>query len=88
MTIRHSQGSNPAIARAGTIAIAAALLLAMLEPSVAARKLRKPADSGSTQRSDQTQIPAYDPHGTSRQPFGPGRNFPYPDRPYGDPGRW
>ena len=37
---------------------------------------------------DQTRAPAYDPKGTSRSPFGPGRNLPYPDRPYGDPGRW
>jgi hypothetical protein len=27
-------------------------------------------------------------HGTSAYPFGPGANFPYPDRPYGDPDHW
>ena len=26
--------------------------------------------------------------GTSAYPFGPGINFPYPDRPYGDPDHW
>src|SRR5262249_48571134 len=28
------------------------------------------------------------PPGTSAYPWGPGRNFPYPDRPYGDPDRY
>jgi hypothetical protein len=27
-------------------------------------------------------------YGTSAYPFGPGANFPYPDRPYGDPDHW
>jgi hypothetical protein len=27
-------------------------------------------------------------YGTSAHPFGPGVNFPYPDRPYGDPDHW
>jgi len=27
-------------------------------------------------------------YGTSARPFGPGVNFPYPDRPYGDPDHW
>jgi hypothetical protein len=27
-------------------------------------------------------------HGTSEYPYGPGYNFPYPDRPYGDPDHW
>jgi hypothetical protein len=37
---------------------------------------------------DSSVVPPYDPRGTSAYPFGPGINFPYPDRPYGDPGRW
>jgi hypothetical protein len=28
------------------------------------------------------------PRGTSAYPFGPGVNFPYPNRPYGDPDPW
>jgi hypothetical protein len=27
-------------------------------------------------------------YGTSAHPYGPGVNFPYPDRPYGDPDHW
>jgi hypothetical protein len=32
--------------------------------------------------------PRFSPYGTSAYPFGPGQNFPYPDRPYGDPDHW
>ncbi len=87
MTILHSNG-DAAITKTGLVTIVAALLFATSEPSVAARKFRKPADNAPAQQSDQTRAPAYDPKGTSRSPFGPGRNLPYPDRPYGDPGRW
>jgi hypothetical protein len=44
--------------------------------------------SVTTSRADVSQIRAFAPGGTSRYPYGPGVNFPYPDRPYGDPGRW
>jgi hypothetical protein len=71
----------------GLAATAAALLFAMAEPGVAARKSRKQPDNGPAQQSDK-RAPVYDPQGTSRSPFGPGRNLPYPDRPYGDPGRF
>ena len=38
---------------------------------------------------DSPRVPPYDyRRGTSDYPFGPGINFPYPDRPYGDPDRW
>jgi hypothetical protein len=87
MMVVRSKG-NSAVTKAGLVTIVAALLFAMPEPSVAARKSRKPADNAPAQRSNQTRAPAYDPQGTSRSPFGPGRNLPYPDRPYGDPGRW
>jgi hypothetical protein len=86
MTILCSKGKS-AVTKTGLTTIVAALLFAMSEPSVAARKSRKPADAPA-QQSDKTRAPAYDPQGTSRSPFGPGRNLPYPDRPYGDPGRW
>ena len=34
-----------------------------------------------------SQAPAFDYRwGNSNWPYGPGYNFPYPDRPYGDPG--
>jgi lipopolysaccharide export system protein LptC len=87
MTILRSE-ARPAIAKIMLVATIAALLFAMSEPSFAARKSRKPAENSPTPRSEKTRTPAYDPQGTSRNPFGPGRNLPYPDRPYGDPGRW
>jgi hypothetical protein len=87
MTSQYSKG-RAAIAKTGLIMVVAALLFSLSEPSAAARKSRKPVDKASTQHSDQTRGPAYDPQGTSRYPYGPGKNFPYPDRPYGDPGRW
>ena len=41
-----------------------------------------------TSRADASRTPAFDPLGTSSYPWGPGYNFPYPDRPYGDPDRY
>jgi hypothetical protein len=36
-----------------------------------------------------SRVPQFDYRwGTSNYPFGPGYNFPYPDRPYGDPDHW
>lgn len=36
-----------------------------------------------------SRVPQFDyRRGTSEYPFGPGINFPYPDRPYGDPDHW
>jgi hypothetical protein len=35
-----------------------------------------------------SRVPPFDPRGTSDYPWGPGYNFPYPDRPYGDPDHW
>jgi hypothetical protein len=42
----------------------------------------------TTSRADVSRIPAFTAGGTSRYPYGPGVNFPYPDRPYGDPDRY
>jgi len=44
--------------------------------------------SVATSRADVSRMPAFAPGGTSRYPYGPGINFPYPDRPYGDPDRY
>jgi hypothetical protein len=44
--------------------------------------------SVTTSRADASRMPAFAPGGTSRYPYGPGINFPYPDRPYGDPDHW
>jgi hypothetical protein len=78
------------IARLLGVAIAAGLLLAISVTSSAARQSRHLSsvkeDRGVA--SYQSRVPAFDPRGTSAYPFGPGTNFPYPDRPYGDPGKW
>lgn len=37
---------------------------------------------------ESSRVQPFDNRGTSEYPFGPGYNFPYPDRPYGDPDHW
>jgi hypothetical protein len=71
------------------VAIAAGLLLAISGTSSGARQSRHLSGthaqaSGKVDRG----VVSYDPRGTSAYPFGPGINFPYPDRPYGDPDKW
>ena len=78
------------------VAIAAGLLLGISGTSSGARQSRHQSgthahasvkeDRGVV--SSPSRVPAFDPRGTSAYPFGPGINFPYPDRPYGDPGKW
>jgi hypothetical protein len=81
----------------------AGLLLAIVEPGFAASRRHRPADAYASsavtheraipQPSDQlfgwsssgTRFPAT---GTAAEPLGPGRNLPYPDRPYGAPDGW
>jgi hypothetical protein len=86
------------------VAIAAGLLLAISGPSFAAQRThqksqthattaaksqpRAAKSSGSANSWNGLAIRPYSPNGTSDYPWGPGYNFPYPDRPYGDPGRW
>lgn len=42
---------------------------------------------GTVKKHRPSQPPAFDyRRGNSNWPYGPGYNFPYPDRPYGDPG--
>jgi hypothetical protein len=78
------------------VTIAAGLLLAISGSSFAAPQSRH-ASSAHSQGAVQenrgvvmspSRAPAFDPRGTSAYPFGPGVNFPYPDRPYGDPDHW
>jgi hypothetical protein len=79
-----------------SVAIAVGLLLAISGTSSAARQSRHLAGTHAQASvkedrgivSSPSRVPAFDPRGTSAYPFGPGINFPYPDRPYGDPGRW
>jgi hypothetical protein len=49
--------------------------------SAAARSYNAVPDAPRSSRFDYR-------YGTSAYPFGPGANFPYPDRPYGDPDHW
>ena len=80
------------------VAIAAALLVLISGPSFAAHQSRHPSSTqtqGALKKNrglvppPSSRVPAFDyRRGTSDYPFGPGINFPYPDRPYGDPNRW
>jgi hypothetical protein len=78
------------------VAIAAGLLLAISGTSSTARQSRHLSltHAQASVKEDRgvvsypSRVPAFDPSGTSRYPFGPGINFPYTDRPYGDPGKW
>jgi hypothetical protein len=78
------------------VAIVAGLLLANSVTSSAARQSRHPSGTHAqaSVKEDRgvvsypSRVPSFDPRGTSAYPFGPGINFPYPDRPYGDPGKW
>ncbi len=86
--------------RVHVLAIAAVILLPISGPSLAARQSHHTSSThaqdavkenrgGVTRLRDLSRIPAFDHRtGTSAYPFGPGYNFPYPDRPYGDPGHW
>jgi hypothetical protein len=78
------------------MAIAVALLLAISGSSFAAPQSRHASSTHSQGAvkenrgvvTSPSRVPAFDPRGTSAYPFGPGVNFPYPDRPYGDPDHW
>jgi hypothetical protein len=77
------------------MAVAIALCVAMTASSFAAQ--RRHADRQASVKRDRTvtqpahdpsRLPPYHAQGTSRYPWGPGYNLPYPDRPYGAPDRW
>jgi hypothetical protein len=78
------------------VAIAGLLLAVSVASSAAARQSRHLSGThaqASVKESrgvvtSPSRVPAYDPGGTSAYPFGPEINFPYPDRPYGDPDHW
>jgi hypothetical protein len=84
-----------ALTRFHVLALAFALLLSISGASFAAQGSRHSRSavvkhhSVTTSRADVSRMPAFAPGGTSsRYPYGPGVNFPYPDRPYGDPDRY
>jgi hypothetical protein len=60
--------------------------------TVAATTARAHSKPISRHRGQQTYAMSrgqpLDNRGTSKYPWGPGYNFPYPDRPYGDPDHW
>jgi hypothetical protein len=79
------------------VAIAVRLLLAISGSSVAAPQSRHASSTHSQKGAAKenrgvvtspSRVLAFDPRGTSAYPFGPEVNFPYPDRPYGDPDHW
>lgn len=86
--------------RVHILAIAAGILIPISGPSFAAHQPGYPSSidfRGAvkenrgvvTQPYVSSRVPAFDyRRGTSDRPFGPEYNFPYPDRPYGDPGHW
>jgi hypothetical protein len=86
ISIRHA---------AAVTVITIGLCLAMTESGFAAQRFRH-ADRGpaktdrivTQQERDPSRLPPYHPQGTSRYPWAPGYNLPYPDRPYGAPDRW
>jgi hypothetical protein len=86
--------------RVYVVATTVALFVANWEPSFAAQRARQASDANSRNFAREnrgvtgyaynpSRIPPFDyRNGTSNYPFGPGYNLPYPDRPYGAPGRW
>jgi hypothetical protein len=77
------------------VAAAAAVLVAMSGPSFAAKKKAQQMSSGYSQSQSSAGAMRHSQgsvHGAfaSGGQFSTGRsgNLPYPDRPYGDPGRW
>jgi hypothetical protein len=88
------EAATAVLTRFHILTLAFALLLSISGASLAAQGSRHSRsavvkhNSVTTSRADVTGMPAFYPGGTSRYPYGPGVNFPYADRPYGDPGRW
>jgi hypothetical protein len=89
-----------AMTRFHVVAIASGLLVPISGPGFSAHQSRHPSrtqSQGAVKKNrgleslpyDSSRVPAFDYRsGTSDYPFGPGINFPYPGRPYGDPDRW
>jgi hypothetical protein len=77
----QSTASNAAVRRAGARAARGNGMNSFaMEP-------RAQSDSNSN-RYNASRVPPFDYRGTSDYPWGPGYNFPYPNRPYGDPDQW
>jgi hypothetical protein len=82
----------------------AGLLLAAIEPGLAATHRHHAADASASHAMAHQRTAPYSSdgafgwhwnggqfpsaQGTAAEPLGPGHNLPYPDRPYGDPDGW
>jgi hypothetical protein len=68
--------------------IAAALLLVIAGQNFGTDQTRQQSKHrDAVKKKQQSRPPVFDNYtGTSNWPYGPSYNFPYPDRPYGDPG--
>jgi hypothetical protein len=68
--------------------MAAVLVLAVAGLSLGTNPSQQPKHhKGAVKKNRPPQPRAFDDRrGNSNWPYGPGYNFPYPDRPYGDPG--
>ena len=71
----------------GTIAGTLLLALAGLSFGIDQGRYATSTPQNTVKKKPNAQPPLFDHRrGTSNWPYGPGYNFPYPDRPYGDPG--
>ena len=71
------------------VAAASVLLLAIAGVNFGTDQIRHPKGThrGDVKKNQHSHPPVFDYRkGTSNWPYGPRYNFPYPDRPYGDPG--
>jgi hypothetical protein len=82
-----------------TLTAAAAVLLALAGPTMAAQRAHRAVDayasgaaltdrSGSYYYGPQIVVPEQARGARAEVPAAPGQNLPYADRPYGDPDRW
>lgn len=93
---REPEMTKMTMTKFDVVTIAAGLLLAISGSSFAAPQSRYESNTHSQSAvkenrgilTSPSRVPAFDPRGTSAYPFGPGVNFPYLDRPYGDPDHW
>jgi hypothetical protein len=94
--VRRSPMTHPMTIIAAPALAGSLLLMPGFDPAAAASRhhaSREHSRSAATRSYNAVPVPPRSPgldyrSGTSAHPFGPGVNFPYPDRPYGDPDHW
>jgi hypothetical protein len=73
--------------KGGIDKVAAVVLVAGLSSNQTTLELPRKHSKPPATKNRQVQPPSFDyRRGNSNWPYGAGHNFPYPDRPYGDPG--